>query len=251
MYAPPCSWRTGTNSTDESASDSFRSSVSSPGMPKTCFTPSASRHSTKTSDALRTAICLDSTVVRMRRRAALLTVLLSLLLPASAAAGTTTWVMNGAGFGHGIGISLYGAWGFARHGWNYDQILAWYYKGTRISSAPRGSVRVLLATGRSSIQVSDVKQVGTRRLDPRETYTAKASGGGVTLRDSHGKTAGHTGGPAQVWDAGHGVRLGGRAYRGAIELRAGSGGLAAINLVGLDDYVKGVVPGEMPSLWSP
>src|SRR5918911_2822403 len=56
MYAPPCSWRTGTKSIDESASDSFRSSVSSPGMPKTCLTPSASRHSTNTSEALRGAM---------------------------------------------------------------------------------------------------------------------------------------------------------------------------------------------------
>src|SRR5689334_1563336 len=55
MYAPPCSWRTGTKSTEDRASDSFRSSVSSPGIPKTCLTPSASRHSTKTSDARRLA----------------------------------------------------------------------------------------------------------------------------------------------------------------------------------------------------
>ena len=41
------------NSIDERDSDSFRSSVSSPGIPNTCFTPSASRHSTKTSLALR------------------------------------------------------------------------------------------------------------------------------------------------------------------------------------------------------
>src|SRR3990170_6059783 len=53
MYAPPCSWRTGTKSIDERESDSLRSSVSSPGIPKTCLTPSASRHSTKTSDARR------------------------------------------------------------------------------------------------------------------------------------------------------------------------------------------------------
>src|SRR3954453_15970136 len=38
---------------DELASDSLRSRVSSPGIPKTYLTPSASRHSTKTSDALR------------------------------------------------------------------------------------------------------------------------------------------------------------------------------------------------------
>src|SRR5215208_106817 len=56
MKAPPCSWRTGTNFIEESASASLRSKVSSPGMPKTCLTPSASRHSTNTSDALHTLI---------------------------------------------------------------------------------------------------------------------------------------------------------------------------------------------------
>src|SRR5918998_5491111 len=61
MYAPPCSWRTGTNSIDERDSDSFRSSVSSPGIPNTCLTPSASKHSTKTSDALRMAMAKDDT----------------------------------------------------------------------------------------------------------------------------------------------------------------------------------------------
>src|SRR5437763_1991057 len=79
-----------------------------------------------------------------------------------------------------------------------------------------------------------------------------------TMRDSRHKVAAHINGPAQVWDAGSGVRLAGTAlngvtggrYHGAIELRPGPGGLMAINLVGLDDYVKGVVPGEMPSLWS-
>ena len=37
-------------------------------------------------------------------------------------------------------------------------------------------------------------------------------------------------------------------YRGAIEIQAG-GGLDAINVVSLDDYVRGVVAGEMPSSW--
>src|SRR5579862_2219704 len=45
MKAAPCSWRTGTNSTElDWSSASFRSSVSSPGMPKTWRTPSFSRH---------------------------------------------------------------------------------------------------------------------------------------------------------------------------------------------------------------
>src|SRR5690242_4258149 len=56
MYAPPCSCLTGTKSIEESARDSLRSNVSSPGIPNTYLTPSASRHSTKTSDALRSLI---------------------------------------------------------------------------------------------------------------------------------------------------------------------------------------------------
>src|SRR3712207_5635067 len=120
MYAPPCSWRTGTKSIDESASDSLRSSVSSPGMPNTCRTPSASRHSTNTSDALR--VGTDRTIhtryfhgyaaLRQRRyrgrrplamrRILLLTALLAgLAMPASAGA-QVRWVTSGAGYGHGI-----------------------------------------------------------------------------------------------------------------------------------------------------
>src|SRR5829696_9260814 len=67
------------NSTDESASASFRSTVSSPGMPKTWRTPSASRHSTNTAAAFRAAkpLLLDSSrlyprrgVARSRKRSA-------------------------------------------------------------------------------------------------------------------------------------------------------------------------------------
>src|SRR5437588_10433743 len=53
MNAPPCSWRTGTNwIVEEASSASLRSSVSSPGMPKTWRTPSFSRHRTNTSAAV-------------------------------------------------------------------------------------------------------------------------------------------------------------------------------------------------------
>src|SRR3954469_13330909 len=53
MKAAPCSWRTGMNDTElDRSSASFRSSVSSPGMPNTWRTPSFSRHSTNTCAAL-------------------------------------------------------------------------------------------------------------------------------------------------------------------------------------------------------
>ena len=40
----------------------------------------------------------------------------------------------GGGFGHGVGMSQYGAIGLARQGKNYDEILKTYYKGIEIKS---------------------------------------------------------------------------------------------------------------------
>ena len=38
------------------------------------------------------------------------------------------------GYGHGCGLSQYGAWGYAANGWTYDQILAHYFPGTSLST---------------------------------------------------------------------------------------------------------------------
>src|SRR5262249_2325151 len=59
----------------------------------------------------------------------------------------TTLVFTGHGWGHGIGMSQWGAYGYALHGWTYDQILAHYYQGTTIGTAPVDTVRVLLVEG--------------------------------------------------------------------------------------------------------
>src|SRR5690625_207946 len=49
MKAAPCSWRQGTNSMDEESRAKSNASFSSPGTPKMWFTPSVSRHLTKSS----------------------------------------------------------------------------------------------------------------------------------------------------------------------------------------------------------
>ncbi len=51
------------------------------------------------------------------------------LAPAAHAASSV--VVRGAGFGHGIGMSQYGAYGFAQNGFSYQRILSHYYSGTR------------------------------------------------------------------------------------------------------------------------
>ena len=68
----------------------------------------------------------------------------------------TRFTLIGHGFGHGVGMSQYGALGDAEHGWKFDRILAHYYQGTTLGAAPspQTSERVLLTAGRTSINVS-------------------------------------------------------------------------------------------------
>ena len=42
------------------------------------------------------------------------------------------YVFNGKGWGHGVGMSQEGAKGFARNGYNYEQILKHYFTGITI-----------------------------------------------------------------------------------------------------------------------
>jgi len=55
----------------------------------------------------------------------------------------------------------------------------------------------------------------------------------------------------RVADAQQGkTALGDRSYRGAIELMRDASGLTAVNVVSFQDYLKSVVPSEIPSGWS-
>lgn len=64
--------------------------------------------------------------------------LIALLVSAPTSATPSTplvparFTINGAGFGHGIGMSQYGARGMAKDGFTADQIIAHYYPGTTI-----------------------------------------------------------------------------------------------------------------------
>jgi SpoIID/LytB domain protein len=79
-----------------------------------------------------------------RTRGAAVAALAGLAL-AAAPAGAATLIVEGAGNGHGVGMSQDGALGFARHGASDTAILAYYYTGTTIGQAPAGKlVRVLV-----------------------------------------------------------------------------------------------------------
>jgi SpoIID/LytB domain protein len=64
---------------------------------------------------------------------------------ASQAAPAPTLLIEGAGEGHGVGMSQDGALGLARHGFAYQAILAHYYTGTALGHAPaKAVIRVLV-----------------------------------------------------------------------------------------------------------
>ncbi len=184
----------------------------------------------------------------MPRGTRLLLCALACLLALPAMASAKVWVVKGAGFGHGVGMSQYGAYGYAKHGFTYDQILTHYYTGTTIGSTADQSVRVLLRDSVGSVAFHGANSACGVAIKPGKTYVAKRKGAGVVVRSKKGRRIAKcavmtaTGAPA-VAVAGKG------AYRGSLEVRRSSSGLDAINVLDIEDYVRGVVSRESPSSW--
>jgi stage II sporulation protein D len=192
----------------------------------------------------------------MRRTLPITAAMLALAVAPAAADAAVRHVVRGAGFGHGIGMSQYGAYGFALQGRDYQQIMAHYYKGTRLSTAPSRPVRVLLQPGDPYIRVRGATSIGGRSLRAGRIYVARESRGAVLITTSSGKRVTRVANGASFEGPGA-LRLLGPAlngvssglYRGAVELRTEGDGITAINVLDIDSYVRGVVAGEMPSSW--
>src|SRR3954449_5608950 len=117
------------------------------------------------------------------RRTTLLIALALLAIPATASAASTRFVVEGRGFGHGVGMSQYGADGFAQHGWTYQQILGHYYTGTDLGRTSTHTVRVLLQDNRGAISFEGASKVGGKSAKPTTRYKAKPTSGGVKVSD--------------------------------------------------------------------
>lgn len=176
---------------------------------------------------------------------------LFLLLAPNAQAGVR-WVVLGHGFGHGVGMSQYGAYGYATHGKGYGFILGHYYSGTTIGKlgGPR-IVRVLLDVSSGDIGFSGATSACGKALNAGRGYEAHRAGSNVRLRSSAGRpiaNCGHT-----LRAAGNGqVTIGGSPFRGALEVvptESDAGSLNEINALPVDQYVKGVIPNESPPSW--
>ena len=189
--------------------------------------------------------------------------------------------ISGHGFGHGIGMSQYGAQGAALAGVTYDRILASYYPGTSMGSQG-GSIRVLISQDTSdavdvraasglrfrkvsgSFKKSLPTTVGGRKVTTwrivrvaskktQSTLQYRTSGRSYrTYKGIRWTGDGQFEGPGRI-----GLVLPGGStvsYRGAIRSAVPSKGSAArdtVNVLPLEHYVRGVIAAEMPAKWAP
>ena len=163
------------------------------------------------------------------------------------------FVVRGHGWGHGIGLSQWGAYGFARAGYTYQRILAHYYQGTTLGPAPVRRVRVQLAAGATSLTVSSTDSL---RLRDATAMTYELEPGRYTLKpdlklkvEPDGKARALPGPLTFIAGSTQPLALGDRTYRGTLEVSVVNGKLQAINVVGLEQYLYGVVPSEVPDDW--
>ena len=177
----------------------------------------------------------------MRRLIGLLTVVVALGAASTSSAGTT-FVVDGHGWGHGVGMSQYGAYGYALHGWGYQRILAHFYTGTRLGILPNRTVRVLAAEGKQRLTVGSAKPF--RRVARSKPRTLRRGVRTLTVAAVR-----KLGGAVRFEPGASPLRLDGTAYRGAITVYVTGGRLQAVNELSLDHYLRGVVPREMPHDW--
>ena len=171
--------------------------------------------------------------------------------PATPAAVTaTTFLVSGRGWGHGVGMSQYGALGFANEGWTYDRILTHYYTGVELGPAPVARVRVLLVEKAGGVRVGSAAPFRVRDIFGT-TYALPAGqvvlGPKLTVLVNGAPT--DLAGPILFLPGAAPLQVEGKPYRGQIEVSVTAGRLNAIDLVGLELYLQGVVPQEMPSAW--
>ncbi|HUG87858.1 MAG TPA: SpoIID/LytB domain-containing protein [Actinomycetota bacterium] len=188
------------------------------------------------------------------------------LAPFARAADRFTF--HGSGWGHGIGLSQYGALGLAQEGWAPVRILKHYYTGVRVQRRDpprdplrvgllqyRGRVTVNAQSGPLDLALSNGTHIET--LASGRTRVIEVVGGRFRIETPTGELVGD-----RLWGSstrhlqvlradGSIVRVpewGHRAGRGMLELRvAGSGTAHLVAVLDPEEYLYGL--GEVPSSW--
>jgi stage II sporulation protein D len=183
------------------------------------------------------------------------------------------FTVKGAGFGHGHGMSQYGAYGAATKGLSWKEILAFYYPGTTLQTLSSSTtikvwitadndnnLKVLPAEGLKVYDSNDhslTLPTGTKYRSWR--ITRSGSGYRLSWKDADGGyTTFSTKLDTSTWMVSTKAKVvkvrlpngATREYRGTLRLiKRGTGG-RTVNKVKLEDYVRSVVPSEMPTSWA-
>lgn len=181
--------------------------------------------------------------------------------------------MSGSGWGHGRGMSQWGAYQAASEGRLFTEILAFYYPGTVLAPMNVPTVRVLLAgdTGRDLIVRAEpgltATQTGTDPIvlpstpakcgQPASRWRVRAAGSALRL-DAYcggwksvdkvaGKTLAFTAPSGVVGTQNGSVR---RGYRGTVTAtQTGSRSVRVVNTLPMEDYLRPVVATEVSASW--
>ncbi|HYO86339.1 MAG TPA: SpoIID/LytB domain-containing protein [Dermatophilaceae bacterium] len=199
------------------------------------------------------------------------------------AARASTMVLVGRGYGHGRGMSQWGAYGAAaRHGLSWRRILSFYYPGTVATSQSNTTLKVWISEDRDAnttvlpVAGLTVTVAGrTLTVPVGASYRAWRAVGGISLsvqyRDARGTwrafpsslpkstDVAFSSGPLTSYTRAaramtRTVRLvlpSGRTreLRGVLHATVSGGTSRSILHSTMESYLRGVVPAEMPASW--
>ncbi|HEX9123969.1 MAG TPA: SpoIID/LytB domain-containing protein [Actinomycetota bacterium] len=139
-------------------------------------------------------------MIRRALAAALSAALLS-LAPVSSARAADAFTFFGSGWGHGLGMSQWGAYGLSLQGWGQDRILTHFYSGTKVAKdgSPPSTLRVGLVQGRQQVHLTAQQGAVDLRAGDRQpgstiatipsgqTWRVVQIGGSYRIIDASGK----------------------------------------------------------------
>lgn len=201
----------------------------------------------------------------------------AILVPASASAAEPVFVLTGRGWGHGIGMSQWGAQGFALKSSNHEAILKHYYRGIAFGSITNPRIRVALDkydVPKTSWQLRAYdgplrveSSSAAKDLSKGVIYTFMPYGSkGVQVKQGSSVVATFAVGPVDAWSKISATSKGlieavsptgswdrpNIVYRGQMRVRVDSSDSSKVHLYNwlyMEEYLKGVVPRESPASW--
>ena len=183
------------------------------------------------------------------------------------ASAESSFTFYGSGYGHGIGMSQWGAYGLAKAGWLAEDIATYYYAGTEISTlGEMEPIRVGLANGRSAFSFTaqggpvtvTVGGAEVGQIPDGSTWSVVPDGTAYDILDATGApvapAVGDAGTPVVIVPGDARVKVPelGRTYgRGQLEVGSHLCGstckLRLVAVVPLEQYLYGLA--EVPNTW--